>query len=205
MPCVLLVSDAGFHAELVGRALEQGNRIEIHFTRDTPAAIRALKDAAFDLVLVDTTMADSAGVVRALSACGTGTSIAALGARADDALAWAGSGASGYISRDETLDRLPERVQSLIRGELECPSSVVAELFKKVAALGVRDDFDPADVLSPREREVAQLIALELSNKEIGVRLSISETTVKCHVHSCCKKTAVKNRHQLGRWWRSRV
>lgn len=205
MTCVLLVSDAGFHAELVGRALDESSRMELNLARDTPAAIRALKDAAFDLILVDTTMPESIGVVRALSACGTDTPIAALGARSDDALAWAGSGASGYISRGETLERLPERVQSLIRGELECPSSVVAELFRKVATLGVRDDFDPADVLTPREREVAQLIALELSNKEIGVRLSISETTVKCHVHSCCKKTAVKNRHQLGRWWRSRV
>ena len=48
--------------------------------------------------------------------------------------------------------------------------------------------------LSPREREVAELIAGGLKNKEIAVRLSIASSTVKDHVHHILQKTGLRNR-----------
>jgi ATP/maltotriose-dependent transcriptional regulator MalT len=59
-------------------------------------------------------------------------------------------------------------------------------------------DFGPADdrlaALSPREREVAGLIAGGLKNKEIAGRLSIASSTVKDHVHHILQKTGLRNR-----------
>jgi DNA-binding NarL/FixJ family response regulator len=52
-------------------------------------------------------------------------------------------------------------------------------------------------ILSPREREVAQLVARGLSNKEIARELSLSAGTVKMHVHSIFLKLNINKRHGL--------
>jgi DNA-binding CsgD family transcriptional regulator len=49
-------------------------------------------------------------------------------------------------------------------------------------------------VLSPRERDIAELIANGFTNKEIAVRLSIACSTVKDHVHHILQKTGLRNR-----------
>jgi DNA-binding NarL/FixJ family response regulator len=49
-------------------------------------------------------------------------------------------------------------------------------------------------VLSPREREIAGLIASGFKNKEIAARLSIAHSTVKDHVHHILQKTGLRNR-----------
>ena len=51
--------------------------------------------------------------------------------------------------------------------------------------------------LTAREQEIAALIAEGLSNQQIGLRLFISENTVKKHVKGIFQKMGVSNRHQL--------
>lgn len=51
--------------------------------------------------------------------------------------------------------------------------------------------------LTKREQEIAALIAEGLSNQQIGLRLFISENTVKKHVKGVYQKMSVSNRHQL--------
>ena len=53
-------------------------------------------------------------------------------------------------------------------------------------------------MLTPRERQVMQLICEGLSNKEIARRLSISEGTIKVHLHHICGKLVAKNRVMLA-------
>jgi len=57
-------------------------------------------------------------------------------------------------------------------------------------------DFD--DRLSRREREILQLVADGLSNKEIGRKLFISEVTVKVHLRHIYKKLGVRNRMEAA-------
>jgi DNA-binding NarL/FixJ family response regulator len=52
-------------------------------------------------------------------------------------------------------------------------------------------------VLSPREREVALLVAGGLSNKEVARELGLSVGTVKIHVHNIFKKLRTKTRYSL--------
>ena len=51
--------------------------------------------------------------------------------------------------------------------------------------------------LTEREQEIAALVAEGLSNQQIGLRLFISENTVKKHVKNIYQKMSVSNRHQL--------
>ena len=52
-------------------------------------------------------------------------------------------------------------------------------------------------MLSPREREVAQLVARGLSNKEVARELGLSDGTVKIHIHSIFQKLGAKSRYWL--------
>lgn len=62
------------------------------------------------------------------------------------------------------------------------------------------------DLLTRREREVAELVAEGLTNYEIGRRLWIEEQTVKYHVQNACRSTGVRNRTELAAMiWRERV
>lgn len=52
-------------------------------------------------------------------------------------------------------------------------------------------------VLTPRERQVAFLVARGLSNKDVARELGVSEGTVKIHVHNIFRKLGAKNRYGL--------
>jgi len=51
--------------------------------------------------------------------------------------------------------------------------------------------------LSPRERDVVQLVIRGLSNKQVARKLQLSEGTVKLHLHSVFQKLGAKNRYSL--------
>jgi ATP/maltotriose-dependent transcriptional regulator MalT len=70
----------------------------------------------------------------------------------------------------------------------------LAELFGTTAV----ERLDPTTSLSRREREVYELVLLGLSNKEIGGRLFISESTVKVHVHHVFDKLGIRSRTALA-------
>ena len=55
-------------------------------------------------------------------------------------------------------------------------------------------------VLTPREREIVDLISLGLSNKEVGRQLNLQEGTVKVHLHNIYTKLEVPNRTALVLW-----
>ncbi len=58
------------------------------------------------------------------------------------------------------------------------------------------------DQLTPREREVAALIARGMTNAEIALSLDLSASTVKHYVETAIRKAGVTNRVSLAMWWR---
>ena len=67
----------------------------------------------------------------------------------------------------------------------------------------VGDDAE-LDALTPREREVLQLIARGYRYKEIAARLAPSVKTVEAHVSSVLRKLQLSSRHELTRWAQER-
>ena len=60
------------------------------------------------------------------------------------------------------------------------------------------------DALTPRERDVLQLIARGYRYKEIAARLHLSVKTVEAHVSSVLRKLQLSSRHELTRWAQQR-
>jgi DNA-binding CsgD family transcriptional regulator/tetratricopeptide (TPR) repeat protein len=73
-------------------------------------------------------------------------------------------------------------------------------LRSKVAPSGPREEGGATDLLTPREREVARLLATGRSNREIADTLVISEATVEVHVKHILSKLGFRSRSQVAAW-----
>jgi two-component system, NarL family, nitrate/nitrite response regulator NarL len=123
-----------------------------------------------------------------------------------DLLSCVRAGALGYVAPDGSLDDLVAAVQSAARGEVVCSPRFAAQVFDHVAELAQRERPEAAlDQLTAREREIVELLAHGLSNKEIARRLAIRVPTVKNHVHSVLEKLGVRSRAAAARLARGSV
>ena len=94
------------------------------------------------------------------------------------------AGTKAYLSKDSRREELLDCIRRVNQGETCIPASLV----EKVAA-GLC-----SESLTGRELNVLELLARGKSNKEIGVNLYISETTVKSHLRSIFRKLNVLSR-----------
>ncbi len=110
------------------------------------------------------------------------------------------SGASSYLLKDTHAADFLRGLHSALAGEAALPPKLAARLLDKFARLANRPDAassqsDSPD-LTPREREVLNLIATDATDKEIAGQLALSLHTVKSHVRSILSKLhAVNRRH----------
>lgn len=108
----------------------------------------------------------------------------------------------GYLLKDMRPEQLFDMIRSVTRGETPVAPALIGRLLAELrgTTAGPRSPEPPrAEVLlSGRELEILRLVARGLSNKEIGSRLSITEGTVKNHVHNALQKLGMENRIQAA-------
>jgi DNA-binding NarL/FixJ family response regulator len=107
------------------------------------------------------------------------------------------AGARGYISKDVAPDELARAVRGVARGEVLLQPQLAARLLARSGDL-THDGIGgyARESLTPREREVLQLLARGLRNKEIATRLVVSERTVNFHLANIYAKLHVSGRTQ---------
>jgi DNA-binding NarL/FixJ family response regulator len=111
------------------------------------------------------------------------------------------AGVSGFIMKDATLDDLVNTIRSVAGGGNILPPQMTGSLFSQIARYAVargRPRALEAVRMTPREREVINLIAEGLSNKAIAQRLHIATHTVKSHVRNIMEKLTLHTRLQLA-------
>ena len=168
---------------------------------DAAAAIAVASELQPDIVRVDIAMPDGLLIVGRLGAVARGCSVVALGiAETDrDVVACAEAGVAGFVTRDQSLSEAVSVVQGVARGELACSARTAAALLRRVAVLSTQREPPPSqDGLTPREREIVELIALDRSNKQIARELCIELSTVKNHVHHVLEKLGVHGRAEAA-------
>ncbi|SFO34425.1 two component transcriptional regulator, LuxR family [Geodermatophilus obscurus] len=107
------------------------------------------------------------------------------------------AGAAGFLLKDAPPDRLVEAVRTVAAGEALLAPAITRRLIERYLQTPPSvPGPDPAADLSPREREVWQLLAQGLSNTEIAAALVVTEATVKAHVTRLLAKLGVRDRVQ---------
>jgi two-component system, NarL family, nitrate/nitrite response regulator NarL len=194
---VFLLAGARLYREALTIALERAGSIEIvggaEFWPDTSAEIAERRP---DVVLLDTAVPGAARAVADVLAVSPTPRLVAI-ARTDDEdelLACAEAGVSGYIANADSIDDAVHAIESVARGELLTTPRVAAVLLERVRILAATTPSAATSRLTPREREIAELLGDGHTNKAIAQQLGIEPTTVKNHVHNILEKLQVSRR-----------
>jgi DNA-binding NarL/FixJ family response regulator len=94
------------------------------------------------------------------------------------------AGASGYVLKDSTRAQIVDAIRTVASGQLHFPKGIAARILEREGRTG----------LSPREKDVLQMIAKGLTNKEIAHVLLISQFTVRNHVNHILEKLEATDR-----------
>ena len=108
------------------------------------------------------------------------------------------AGASGFLLKDVTAERLFDAVRVIAAGEALLAPSVTRRFIEEYASMrrASTTQQPPTGALTPRETEVLTLVAEGLSNPEIAARLTVTEETVKTHVSRMLSKLGLRDRTQ---------
>jgi two-component system nitrate/nitrite response regulator NarL len=184
---VAVVSGVRLYAEGLTRALELDPGMTVCATLAGGRELAALlAQRRADVVVLDLPSLDDLDELRAL---------VAREPRTPFVLDWAEAGAIGLVTRDASLDEIKRVIRGAAHGAPPCCGAVSAALLRRVAAVArERPSGQELPLLTAREREIAQLLELGLSNKEIAARLFLGVSTVKNHVHNLLGKLEARSR-----------
>ncbi|MBX3100242.1 MAG: response regulator transcription factor [Salinibacterium sp.] len=103
------------------------------------------------------------------------------------------AGAAGYVLKDIRGQNLIDSIRRVARGEILIDRSVPLRIVSTATTPS-----DPTTDLSMRERQVLELIAEGLTNRQIGERLELAEKTVKNYVSGLLGKLGMERRTQAA-------
>jgi DNA-binding NarL/FixJ family response regulator len=149
-----------------------------------------LADSACDVLLLDLQMdRDSLAEIEKLAAHAK-VIVVTASERVEDALAAIRAGASGIVFKRFAVQTLMDALRAVAEGQVWMPPNLQASM-----ASALREP--PRDPLTPREREIVELVAHGLRNAEVAKKLGITEDTVKSHLNNVFQKLNVRDRVQL--------
>ena len=199
---VLIISDIRLYLDGLAEIIGQYDDIEIVDTCDLlDEVLVAVSKLSPDVVLIDMAMNNSMSAIKAVKRLDPSIKAVALGVPEIDReiIACAEAGISNYVTRQGSISELIRAVKDAMRGELRCSPKIAARLLQKVGTLTAdRSLLEEPCRLTPREMEIAHLIDLGLSNKEIATKLFIEVSTVKNHVHNLLEKLNVRRRGEAA-------
>jgi DNA-binding NarL/FixJ family response regulator len=168
--------------------------------RTADAALAAVRGGAVDVLLLDLRMPDRNGldVMRAIAGEQLPVRTIILTAAADDEqiLEAVRLGAAGVVLKESAPDALLDCVRRVYAGERWLDEQMVDRAAARVSAR-LEAAAAASRLLTPRELEIVRMIGQGLRNRAIGERLSISEGTVKIHLHNIYEKLGVDGRLAL--------
>ncbi|WP_144711898.1 response regulator transcription factor [Curtobacterium pusillum] len=163
--------------------------------RDTPGRVAATRP---DVVVLDVRLPDGSGVDACRAVRSDHPEIACLMLTAyDDESAMQAAllaGAAGYVVKDIRGQNLVEDIRRVAAGHRLLPAVPVAQVVERITR---RSEDDLPD-LTLRERQVLELIAVGMTNRQIGERLELAEKTVKNYVSGLLAKLGLERRTQAA-------
>jgi two-component system nitrate/nitrite response regulator NarL len=204
-----------FRRGLVALLASDGSMAVVGEASDAGEAVRKAASLQPDVILLDNHLPGATGI-QALP----GLKDAAPHARvilltvsedAEDLQAALRAGAQGYLLKTIEGDLLAQAIHRAMRGEAVVSPEMTGKLvtaFRAASSPAPTEPPappDPLGLLSARELQVLEQIALGASNKEIARTLEIAETTVKIHVQHILRKLNLTSRVQAAVFASGRV
>jgi DNA-binding NarL/FixJ family response regulator len=165
-------------------------------------AIERTRQLAPDVVLMDVRMPDLDGIAatRELSRTSPGARVLILTTFEQDDYIFGAlrAGASGFLLKRTRPEELIAAVHTIAAGDSLLSPSVTRRVIDRMAQQPTPELTDQAklDRLTPRERDVLELIARGLSNREIAAALFVEESTIRTHVKRILMKLDLRDRVQ---------
>ena len=201
MISVFLVDDHELVRRGIAGLLEAEPDIEVVGEASTAAQARArILATRPDVALLDVRLPDGSGidVCRDIRSASSDIQCLILTAYDDDEAIYAAviAGAAGYVLKDIRGAGLVESVRKVAAGKSLLDPALTARVVERMR--GVARGDARLDSLSAREKQIMSLIADGLTNREIGLRLSLAEKTVKNYVSGLLSKLGLQRRTQAA-------
>jgi DNA-binding NarL/FixJ family response regulator len=165
-------------------------------------AVERTRRLAPDVVLMDVRMPDLDGIAatRELTRTAPGAKVLILTTFEQDDYIFGAlhAGASGFLLKRARPEELIAAVHTIAAGESLLSPSVTRRVIDRIAQQRTPELTDQTrlNVLTPRERDVLELIAQGLSNSEIATALVVEESTIRTHVKRILMKLHLRDRVQ---------
>ncbi len=200
---VLVVDDhALFRKGVVGVLMEAEGFEVVGEAGEGREALAKVKDLRPDVVVMDIYMPGMNGLetTRRIKEAAPAAKVVILTISEEDENLFEAvkAGANGYMLKSVEPKTLCQTLRGVVRGEAVLSSSMAAKILEEFARQSRRSgEGAPGPRLSPKEREVLQLLTRGAPNKEIAAALNITENTVKNHMKSIMEKLHLDNRVQV--------
>ena len=197
MTRVLIVDDEET-IRLALRKFLRSRGYEVEIAGSGDQALQFLDKDSFSLMLCDVRMPGMDGIeaTRRTTDAAPGVRVVMLTSFAEPQHVNAAldAGAVGYLLKDAESDEIARAIRAAYRGEAPFSSRAAGALLMR------RAQHRPGEDLTPREREILDLVGQGLANKQISRRLNIKEKTVKAHLTNVFQRIGVSDRTSAALW-----
>lgn len=201
---VILIDRVRLVCEVLGAVMQNESDLDVVSMATTyDDAVRALDEHTCDVALVSTSLPgnDALALVEHIRAEHPELKVLVMGVVDSEGIimSYINAGAVGYVLREDAPQDLLANVRAAYDDKALVTPAIAARLMARIAELTEqlsRLGIEAADYeeLTPREREILDLIGQGLTNQEIADKLVIELGTVKNHVHSILNKLNVNSR-----------
>ena len=198
-PSVLVADDDAAFRRGVRGALERHGFIVVAETADAASAVAAVSRLEPDICLIDLELpGEGLNAIGRIARASPKTLIVVLSAsdRQEDVVAAFTRGASGYLLKETSGERLASTLQGAYRGEPALSRSLVPYLVDEIRRGSARRLVLPEGpvTLTPREWDVGELLLEGIPTADIADRLGVSPITVRRHVGLLLRKLGAESR-----------
>lgn len=181
--------------------LEQSGEIDVIGEAETvAAALDGVAASAPDVLIADVRLPDGNGVelVREVRSRYPEVRCVMLTSFADDEAFFHAvvAGASGYLVKDVGGEELLDAIRRVSEGESLISRDVIDDLRSRSAEVPADDDLLAG--LTPQERRILGMVTEGLTNREIAVKLSLAEKTIRNYVSNILGQVGMRNRTELA-------
>ncbi|MBN2315909.1 MAG: response regulator transcription factor [Sedimentisphaerales bacterium] len=202
---ILLADDHAIVRDGLARSLQQQENMEVvGEAKDGLTTVELARELSPDLIVMDIGMPDLNGIEATREILREYPEMKVIGLSMHSGKRFITemfkAGAKGYLPKDCEFDELLEAIQAVMDGKTYLSLSITGVVVDNYVRTSPESQSSAFSVLTPREREVLQLMAEGNSTKQIGLRLHISPKTVEAHRLRIMNKLDIDNVAQLTKY-----